>query len=70
MNLEIEATYENGMLKPDRELPLVNGQRVKLTLRAPGGRAKTSAGNFRWQGSQQDLDYLILSEDNDPLEAP
>ena len=68
MSLEIEATYENGVLKPDKQLPLVDGQRVKLTLHPPSGRAKSSA--FRWQGSQEDLDHLILSEDNDPLEVP
>jgi predicted DNA-binding antitoxin AbrB/MazE fold protein len=70
MNLEVEATYENGTLKLDQELPLANGQRVRLTVHKPGGRAKASAGVFQWRGSQQDLDYLILSENNDPLEAP
>jgi len=30
MNLEFEATYENGILKPDQELPLQNGQRIRL----------------------------------------
>ena len=70
MSLEIEATYENGVLKLDRLLPLEDGQRVKLTLHPPSGRDKSKAGTFRWQGSQEDLDHLILSEDNDPLEAP
>ncbi len=68
--LEIQATYENGILKLDRELPLGNGQRVKLTVQMPTGRAKASAGIFHWQGCQEDLDYLILSEDNDPMDAP
>ena len=31
--LHVEATYENGVLKPDQELPLAHGQRVKLTVR-------------------------------------
>ena len=50
MSLEIEATYENGILKLNQQLPLENGQRVKLTIHTPGGRAKASAGMFRWHG--------------------
>jgi predicted DNA-binding antitoxin AbrB/MazE fold protein len=65
MSLEIEATFENGVLKPDQQLPLQNGQRGKLTLHAPGGRAKGSAGIFRWQGDRKDLDHL-LGPDNHP----
>jgi predicted DNA-binding antitoxin AbrB/MazE fold protein len=65
MNLEFEAVYENGQLKPDRELPLENGQRVKLTVHQPSGRAKASAGIFRWQGDRKDLESL-LGPDNQP----
>jgi predicted DNA-binding antitoxin AbrB/MazE fold protein len=65
MHLEIEATYENGTLKLDRDLPVENGQRLKLTVYAPGGRAKASAGMFRWRGDRKDLDYL-LGADNHP----
>jgi predicted DNA-binding antitoxin AbrB/MazE fold protein len=68
MGLEIEATYENGVLKPDQSLPLQNGQRVKLTLHSPGNRAKASAGIFRWQGNRADLEYL-LGPDNHPWTA-
>lgn len=59
MNLETEATYENGILKLDQELPLANGQRVKLTVHKPGGRAKASAGIFLWQGDRKDLEHLL-----------
>jgi predicted DNA-binding antitoxin AbrB/MazE fold protein len=30
MNIEFVATYENGVLKPDRQLPLQDGQKVQL----------------------------------------
>ena len=46
MNLEVEATYENGTLKLGAELPLQNGQRVKVTVHQPGSRARASAGIF------------------------
>lgn len=65
MSLEIEAIYENGVLKPNQQLPLVNGDRVKLTLHNAGGRAKASAGIFRWDGKLQDLERL-LSPENRP----
>lgn len=69
MELELEAVYENGTLKLDRELPLANGQRVKLILQQPPGRRWERGEPFHWQGSQEDLHYLILSDDNDVLEA-
>jgi predicted DNA-binding antitoxin AbrB/MazE fold protein len=65
MGLEIEAVYENGVLKPDHALPLENGQRVTLTIRKPGGRARASAGIFPWQGDRKDLAQL-LGADNHP----
>jgi predicted DNA-binding antitoxin AbrB/MazE fold protein len=65
MNLETEATYENGVLKLDKELPLANGQRVKLTLYHPGGRARASAGIFRWRWRREDFETL-LGPDNHP----
>jgi predicted DNA-binding antitoxin AbrB/MazE fold protein len=65
MDLTIEATYENGTLKLDQALPLANGQRVKLTVHTPSGRARASAGIFRWQGSRTDLEQL-LGPDNLP----
>ncbi len=30
--IEVDATYEAGVLKPDRPLPLEDGARVRLTI--------------------------------------
>jgi predicted DNA-binding antitoxin AbrB/MazE fold protein len=68
MNLEVEATYENGTLKLDEELPLQNGQRVKLTVHKPSGRAKASAGIFPWNGDPKHLEHL-LGPENHPWNA-
>jgi predicted DNA-binding antitoxin AbrB/MazE fold protein len=65
MSLEIEAVYEDGILKPNQQLPLQNGQRVKLTVHKSSGRAKASAGVFPWQGDRDDLQKL-LGPDNHP----
>lgn len=59
MDLEVEATYDHGTLKLDGELPLTNGQRVKLTVHNSGGRAKASAGIFPWRGDREDLKHLL-----------
>jgi predicted DNA-binding antitoxin AbrB/MazE fold protein len=68
--VEIEAVYEHGTLKLPRELPLREGQRVTITIHPSGSPVKRHWGLIQWKGSQEDLDYLILSEDNDPSEAP
>jgi predicted DNA-binding antitoxin AbrB/MazE fold protein len=59
MNLEFEATYDNGVLKPDRRLPLQNGQRIKLTAEQPASAAERLYGMLPWKGNQEDLDYLL-----------
>ena len=63
--MEIEATYDNGVLKLDHRLPLMNGERVRLTVHSPGGRAKASAGLIPWKGDPEELERL-LGPDNLP----
>lgn len=50
------------------DVPLTNGQRLKLTIHPPTGRNR--AARFRWKGRQEDLDYLILPDDNGLMESP
>jgi predicted DNA-binding antitoxin AbrB/MazE fold protein len=68
--LEIEATYENCTLKLPRGLPLQEGQKITITISLAEKVVKRRRGLIHWRGSQEDLDFLILSEENDPLEAP
>ncbi len=68
--LEIEAVYEHGTLKLPRALPLQEGQTVTITIHPTNSAGRQLGGQVPWKGSQQDLDYLILSDDNDLLEAP
>jgi predicted DNA-binding antitoxin AbrB/MazE fold protein len=67
--VEMEAIYENGTLKLPHDLPLQPGQRVTITIHPPRTAGQRLHGLIQWNGSQEDLDYLILSDDNDPLEA-
>ena len=66
--IEIEALYEPGILKLPHELPLQPGQKVTITIH-PTSSSPRQRGLIQWRGSQEDLDHLILSADNDPLEA-
>jgi predicted DNA-binding antitoxin AbrB/MazE fold protein len=63
MGLEIEAIYENGILKPDHELPLANGQRVKLTVQQLGTPVDRLYGMLPWKGDLQDFDRWLNDAD-------
>ena len=64
MALEIEATYENGILKPDQDLPLENGQRVRLSIQPTGGRARASHGLLGWKGTHEELEQFLGPENH------
>jgi predicted DNA-binding antitoxin AbrB/MazE fold protein len=70
MGLQIEAIYENGVLKLEREIPLENGQRVCLTIRPPGDRAKKAYGLMGWTGGHEELERLIQDPEFGILESP
>ncbi len=65
MAIEVEAIYENGVLKPDKPIPLQEQERVIISVRKMGSRIRQSFGLIQWTGSQEDLDYL-LGPDNHP----
>ena len=68
--VDIEAIYEHGTLRLSHELPLQEGQKVTITIHPTSSAVKRLVGLVPWHGSQEDLDYLILSEENDSLETP
>ncbi len=55
MPVEIEATYKDGVLRPDRELALENGERIKLTWQPPRSPVKRLCGRIRWTGDIEEL---------------
>jgi predicted DNA-binding antitoxin AbrB/MazE fold protein len=69
MAITIEATYENGVLIPSQPLPLVEKQRITVTIQEAQVQ-RHGFGLLPWAGSLEDLDYLIDNEANDPLEGP
>lgn len=65
MSMQVEAVYENGVLKLDRPLPLRDQERVVLTVQPKVSHAKISYGLVAWTGGVQELDDL-LGPDNHP----
>lgn len=63
MSLEVEATYENGMLKPDRPLPLDEHQRVKVTVHERTSRIRASLGLIGWTGDPEVLRKIALDDE-------
>ena len=65
MLFEVEATYENGLLKPSQELPLHEGQKVTITIQSVGSAAKRFCGSLPWTGDPEELHRFL----NDPDES-
>jgi predicted DNA-binding antitoxin AbrB/MazE fold protein len=63
--LQIEAVYENGTLKLPRELPLVEGATVTITIHPPGRRGVVKHVDIPWHGDREELDRWL----NDPDEG-
>jgi len=62
--LEIEAVYEHGTLKLPRELPLIEGATVRVTIHPPKKPGAVKHVRIPWRGSIEDLKYLAGSDDN------
>jgi predicted DNA-binding antitoxin AbrB/MazE fold protein len=68
MSITVEAIYEGGVLKPVRALPLVELQKVEITVTTVRSRVRESAGLMGWTGSQEDADFIAKSPELDPQE--
>jgi predicted DNA-binding antitoxin AbrB/MazE fold protein len=70
MPLTVEATYENGVLKPAVPLPLKEHEKVRVTVQLQTTWADETYGLLRWTGDPQVLRYLAEDVDLDPQEGP
>jgi predicted DNA-binding antitoxin AbrB/MazE fold protein len=67
MELTIEATYENGVLKLAAPLPLSEHERVQVVIRPAISRAQQTAGLMGWTGSEELADRFAMDSE---LEYP
>jgi predicted DNA-binding antitoxin AbrB/MazE fold protein len=63
MNFEVEAVYENGVLKPEQELPLPEGQKVTVSVKPAGSAARRFCGSLCWPGNPEELDRYLNDAD-------
>jgi predicted DNA-binding antitoxin AbrB/MazE fold protein len=63
MSLEVEAIYENGILKPSHVLPLQEGQKVNLTIQPAATAAKRFCGCLRWTRDPEELHRYLDNPD-------
>jgi predicted DNA-binding antitoxin AbrB/MazE fold protein len=62
--LQTEAVYEHGTLKLAHELPLQEGQRVRVTIH-PTSAVERLSGMLPWTGDPEELHRFL----NDPDEG-
>lgn len=73
MALTVEATYENGVLKPVHPLSVIQeGARLWLTLHiaAEGDRVHKAYGLLGWTGDAESVRRVALDPEFDVLESP
>jgi predicted DNA-binding antitoxin AbrB/MazE fold protein len=70
MSLEIGATYQDGVLRPDQRLPLAEHQRVKVTVHEETSHAQRSYGLMGWNGDPKILRTIAEDDESGSLESP
>ena len=70
MSVTVEATYENGILRPTQPLPLKEQEKVRVTVHTSVSRARQTAGLLRWTGDTETLDRFVHDAELDPQEGP
>ena len=70
MTLNVEATYENGVFKPVQSLPLMEHERVTLTVRSVVSLARQTAGMIPWTGDVETLESIACDPEFGIRESP
>lgn len=65
MAITVEATYENGVLKPAQPLPLREHESVELTIRTRTSRAEQTYGLLGWTGDAATFDRILEEAEPD-----
>ena len=60
MSFTIEATYENGVLKPHQPLPLKEHERVSVTIQQGYSPLSRAYGLMGWTGDHETLEQIAL----------
>ena len=70
MTCTIKAIYENGLLKLEQPLPLMDHEEVQVTIQAEGGWAQRTYGMMGWTGDSETLHRIAEDPEFGILESP
>ena len=70
MSITVQATYENGVLKPLQPLPLQEHEKVKVTVHTGISVAEQTAGMLQWTGDPEVLRQIAEEDEFGILESP
>ena len=68
--LIIEATYEDGVLKPAHPLPLKEHEKVQVTVEATSSWADRTYGIIGWKGDSETVQRVALDPEFGIEESP
>ena len=79
-SFQFEATFEKGVLKPDRPLPLVEHQRIKVSVELPAPVSpsvdsdleliRETSGILGWTGDAETVERIALDPEFGVRESP
>jgi predicted DNA-binding antitoxin AbrB/MazE fold protein len=69
MTIEVDATYENGVLRLDQPLPFKEHERVKVSVNPTMSRARRAAGMMGWTGDPEILRHIAESPEAGKAES-
>ena len=70
MAIVVEATYENGVLRPAEPLPLAEHEKVRVTIEPEVSWAERTAGLLKWTGDPELLRRIAEDDEFGILESP
>ncbi|MGO8747600.1 MAG: antitoxin family protein [Thermoguttaceae bacterium] len=70
MAIVVEATYEDGVLKPAQPLPLGEHQKVRVIVESETSPIMEAYGIAGWKGDHATLERFALDPELDPQESP
>jgi len=70
MAIVVEATYENGVLKPAEPLPLGEHEKVRITVDTALSRVRATYGLLGWTGDAETVRRVALDPEFSIEECP
>jgi predicted DNA-binding antitoxin AbrB/MazE fold protein len=70
MTLTVEATYENGVLKPAQPLPIPEHTKVQVTVQTESSPILRAYGIMGWTGDAESLERIALDPEFLAEDAP